>query len=253
MNTTTSTGMQGATPLRHIGVRVAGLLLGSLFAAAAAAQSPPVLALAAPAATGPENTVRMLLERETAGLSGRAEITMGQLDPHLSLAPCARIEPFLPPGTRAWGRFNVGMRCRDGANWTVYLPVTVKVFGPALTAKKSLMSGTPVADNDIEALEGELSREPGTPVSDLKQVEGRVLARALFPGQILRLEHFRAAPAVAQGDQVKLVAIGPGFTITTDGEALSQALEGQSVRVRTDTGRIVSGTARAGRTVELRF
>jgi len=251
MNTTRSTG-------RGRSLRRAALasLLGVLAAAlppAAFAQAPAAPVAAGPATAAPENSVQMLLERETAGLSGRAEITVGQLDPHLTLAPCARIEPFLPPGTRAWGRFNVGMRCREGANWTVFLPVTVKVYGTALTAKKSLMSGTAVADNDIEATEGELSKEPGTPVSDLKQVEGRILARALFPGQILRLEHFRAAPAVAQGDQVKLVAIGPGFTISTDGEALSQALDGQSVRVKTDTGRIVSGTARPGRTVELRF
>jgi flagella basal body P-ring formation protein FlgA len=90
-------------------------------------------------------------------------------------------------------------------------------------------------------------------VSDLKQVDGRMLARSLFPGQILRLEHFRAAPAISQGDQVKLVAKGPGFTISADGEALAHALDGQSVRVRTETGRIVSGTARPGRVVELRF
>jgi flagella basal body P-ring formation protein FlgA len=200
-----------------------------------------------------ENSIQMLLESETAGLHGRAEITVGKLDPRLVLAPCDRIEPFLPAGTRAWGRINVGMRCREGATWTVFVPVTVKVFGSALTAKKSLMSGTTLADNDVESAERELSREPGTPVTDLKQVAGRILARALFPGQILRLEQFRAAPAISQGDHVKLVAIGPGFSISADAEALAHALDGQSVRVKTDTGRIVSGTARPGRVVEIRY
>jgi flagella basal body P-ring formation protein FlgA len=221
-------------------------------------QAPPATAAAATVAAvvapdSPERSVQMLLEREIAGVAGRAEITVGQLDPRLALAPCANIEPFLPAGTRAWGRFNVGMRCREGATWTVFLPVTVKIYGVALTARKSLMFGTMPAEGDVEALESELTREPGTPVSELKQVEGRVLARALFPGQILRLEYFRAAPAISQGEQVKLVATGTGFTISTDGEALAQALEGQSVRVKTETGRIVSGTARAGRVVELRY
>jgi flagella basal body P-ring formation protein FlgA len=216
----------------------------------AAANAPST---AASAQASPESSVQMLLERETAGIHGRAEIVVGQLDPRLSLAPCNMIEPFLPAGTRAWGRFNVGMRCREGATWTVFIPVTVKVYGTALTAKKSLMFGTTPADNDVELLESELSREPGTPVSDLKQVEGRVLARALFPGQTLRLEHFRAASAISQGDQVKLVARGDGFTISADGEALAHALDGQSIRVKTETGRIVSGTARLGRVVELRY
>lgn len=227
-----------------------------LWLGAAGAQVPAAgvqlpAAIAAPSA--PENSVQLLLERETAGIHGRAEIVVGQLDPRLKLAPCNKIEPFLPAGTRAWGRINVGMRCRDGATWTVFLPVTVTVFGAALTARKSLTSGATLVDSDVELVETELSREPGTPVSNLKQIEGRVLGRALFPGQLLRLEQFRAAPVIAQGDQVKLVAIGHGFAISTDAEALAHALDGQSVRVKTETGRIVSGTAKVGRIVELRY
>jgi len=145
------------------------------------------------------------------------------------------------------------MRCRDGASWTVFIPATIKVYGNALTAKKSLMFGTAPADNDVESIESELSREPGTPVTDLKQIEGRVLAKAVFAGQILRMEQFRTTPAVSQGDQVKLIAIGAGFSISADGEALAHAQDGQNVRVKTDTGRIVSGIARTGRVVELRF
>jgi flagella basal body P-ring formation protein FlgA len=244
MNNSNSSGSRGA---RRIPAALA--LAAILPFGAAAAQTPVAPAVPDP----PERSVHMLLERETAGIQGRAEIVVGQLDPRLTLAPCSRIEPFLPVGTRAWGRINVGMRCREGAAWTVFLPVTVSVFGTALTARKALMFGATLADNDVEAVEGELSREPGTPVSDLKQIEGRVLARALFPGQILRVEHFRAAPVIAQGDQVRLVANGPGFTISADGEALAQALEGQSVRVKAETGRIVSGIARPGRIVELRY
>jgi len=127
------------------------------------------------------------------------------------------------------------------------------VFGRALTPKKTLMYGAVLADNDVvESLETELSKEPGVPVSDLIQIDGLLLTRAMYPGQILRMEYFRAAPAISQGDQVKLVATGTGFTISADGEALAHALNGQSVRVRTETGRIVSGIARPGRVVELR-
>jgi flagella basal body P-ring formation protein FlgA len=221
---------------------------------ATAPQAAAVAAVTSDAASvAPPQTVKMLLDRETAGINGRVEIAVGQLDPRLTLAPCNRIEPFLPAGTKAWGRIHVGMRCRDGAAWTVFLPVTIKVFGTALAARRPLKSGEAPADNDVEPLESELSREPGLPVSDLKQISGRILARALMPGQLLRMEHFRSAPAVSQGDQVKLVAMGPGFSVSADGEALAHALDGQSVRVKTEAGRIVTGTARPGRIVELKF
>ena len=46
----------------------------------------------------------------------RVEIEPGRLDPRLRLAPCERIEPYLPPGARAWGRSRVGLRCVQGAD-----------------------------------------------------------------------------------------------------------------------------------------
>jgi len=61
----------------------------------------------------------------------RPEIVVGQLDSRLRLAPCQRVEPFLPEGTRLWGRTRVGLRCAEGpTRWTVFLPITVKAWGP---------------------------------------------------------------------------------------------------------------------------
>ena len=73
----------------------------------------------------------------------RVVIEAGKLDPRLRLAPCERIEPYLPPGARAWGRTRVGLRCVQGPSpWNVYLPVTVKVFAPAWVAVAALPAGT---------------------------------------------------------------------------------------------------------------
>jgi flagella basal body P-ring formation protein FlgA len=50
-----------------------------------------------------------------------------------------------------------------------------------------------------------------------------------------------------------LVGQGRGFAISAEGIALSSAAAGQNVRVRTESGRIVTGVARASRTVEVSF
>jgi len=233
---------------RPMGITCSGLVALALLVAFQAGAAPVA---SVDRATAGSERVEMLLQREIAGIDGRVEIRVGQLDLKMNLAPCAEIEPFLPSGTKPWGKILVGMRCRSGAVWTVFLPVTVSVFGSALTAKRNLAYGTTPTDADVETVETELSREPGVPVTDMKQLDGKSLARPLLAGQILRREHFKAAPVIAQGDQVKLVASGAGFTIAVDGEALTYALDGQNIRVRTDSGRIVSGTARPGRLVEL--
>ena len=48
------------------------------------------------------------------GMPLRAEVVMGNLDSRLRLAPCQAIEPYLPPGTKLWGRSRIGLRCTDG-------------------------------------------------------------------------------------------------------------------------------------------
>ena len=64
----------------------------------------------------------------------RLEVQVGQLDGRLNLNPCAKIEPFLPAGTVLWGRTRIGLRCASqDARWQVFMPITIKAYGPALT------------------------------------------------------------------------------------------------------------------------
>jgi flagella basal body P-ring formation protein FlgA len=183
----------------------------------------------------------------------RVEVTLGQLDPRLQLAPCARIEPFVPPGARLWGRAHLGLRCAEGATWSVQMPVTVRVFGPALVAARPLAANTPIGPDDLSPMEVEWTREAQGVVTDIAQLDNRVLSRPLAAGQPLPLAALRAPQVISAGDPVKVMGRGRGFAVTVDAIAMTSAQDGQSVRVRTDAGRIITGTARGGRRVEVVF
>lgn len=187
------------------------------------------------------------------GNAVRVEVSVGTLAAGLQLAPCERIEPFLPPGVRLWGRTSVGMRCTQGATWSVLVPVNVRISGPALVAARPLAALQPIGPGDIRTADAEWTREPQGVATDASQLDNRVLARPLAVGQPVPLAALRAPQAVGQGDPVKVVGQGRGFAIQTDGIALAAASDGQTVRVRTESGRIVTGTARVGRLVELQF
>ena len=211
------------------------------------------LAPAAPAQSpvGDLDKVRLFVESQAGTLSARVEVNVGRPDSRLQLAPCLKAEPFLPAGARLWGRSWVGLRCVDGARWSVTIPVEVKVFGPALVAARALPANQPVTGADVQLQEIELSRESASVYADARSLEGRLLTRPLAAGQALRTDFFRAAPVIAQGDAVRLVARGPGFTVSTDALALQHAGDGQAIRVKTEAGRVVTGVARAGRVVEV--
>jgi flagellar basal body P-ring formation protein FlgA len=186
----------------------------------------------------------------------RVEVNVGQIDSRLQLAPCARVEPYLSNGARLWGRINVMLRCVEGANWNVALPVTVRVFGQAFISSRAISANAQIREADIQLQEVELSREPGMPLTSYDQLEQKVLSRPVSAGTVLRQDWFRALPVISAGDQVRVVASGVGFSLTSEGQALNQASEGQVVRVKTDAGRVVSATARMSRSgpvAEIRF
>ena len=55
----------------------------------------------------------------------------------------------------------------------------------------------------------------------------------------------------AAGEVVTVVAVGAGFAVSAEGLALGPGLEGQLTRVRTESGRIVSGMPTGERRLEI--
>ncbi|MDT3677581.1 MAG: flagellar basal body P-ring formation chaperone FlgA [Burkholderiaceae bacterium] len=182
----------------------------------------------------------------------RVEVQVGTLNRAMRLAPCARIEPFLPPNARLWGRGFVGVRCAEGASWSTMIPVTVSVFGPALVANLPMPPGAIPRAEDFRIEEVDWTRATGLPVSDPSWLAGRSLGRPLSAGQVLRANDLRIPQTIAAGDPVRIRMVGSGFSVSASGFALAGAGEGQSLRVRTETGRMLVGTVRE-RTVEIRL
>lgn len=182
----------------------------------------------------------------------RMEVTVGALDSRLRLAPCAQVEPYLPGGTRLWGRTRLGLRCLDaGVRWNVYLPVTIQAFGPAWVVKGNVAAGAVLTAADLIEAEVDWAQESAAIVSDPAAWLGQVAVRSLSTGQALRQGMFRPAQVFAAGTQVRVVAQGVGFQITSDGQALSAGVVGQATRVKMDNGRIMSATVLDLRTVRV--
>ena len=182
----------------------------------------------------------------------RMEVLVGALDSRLKLASCAKVEPYLPPGTRLWGKTRLGVRCLEGASrWNVFLPVTVSAYGPAWVIKGNVASGSVLTESDAMVTEVNWAEEASPIMSQSSQWVGQVAARGLSTGQALRQSMIRPAQAFQSGTQVRVVAKGVGFQIAADGQAISAGVVGQPARVRMSNGRVMSGTVLDNRTVML--
>jgi flagella basal body P-ring formation protein FlgA len=223
-------------------------------AGATQAQSAPAESVRAQVSSA-EVAQALALARQAAAArapaGARIEAEALPLDPRLHLAPCARVLPQLQAGAPAWGRTHVGLRCTEGARWNVSLPVQVRVHAPAWVARSALPAGTRLAQDLLARADVEWSAAALPPLAQVHELIGRVLVRPLAAGQAPRAADLQARQWFASGERVRLVAQGSGFSISTDGEALNAGIEGQPVRVRMDSGRIVVGRAVAQGRVEL--
>lgn len=195
--------------------------------------------------------VERYLKTQTQGLSGRVDISVGQLDPRTQLSSCAGYEPFVPPGNRLWGKTMVGVRCLGPANWTIYVPVQVRVFGAYVVARRPIGPGQQLAEDDLELRQGDLSTLPAGVLTDVEQGVGKTTKGGLGGGQPVRAEALLAAMVVQQGQDVRVIYKGPGFSASNEGKALNNAADGQVARVRTAGGQTISGIARPGGIVEI--
>jgi len=198
-------------------------------------------------------TQQRLAQTDAAGTADlRLDLSFGELDTRLQLAPCARIEPYLPAGARLWGRSRIGLRCTDAAvRWNVFLPVTVRAFGAAWVLRRPVASGETLQADDAERAEVDWAAASAPVVALPQQWVGQTAAYALAPGTALRQNMLRPPQAFGSGAQVRLVVQGEGFAISTEGQALAPGFVGQPVRVRTESGRIIAGTVLDARTVRV--
>jgi flagellar basal body P-ring formation protein FlgA len=184
----------------------------------------------------------------------RPEVIMGALDSRLRLAPCQQIEPFLPPGTRLWGRSRVGLRCLEGrVHWKVYVPVTVKAWGPAWVLRRAVPGGTVLTQDDADVAEMDWAEHTSPVLAKPESWIGQEAVFALQPGQTLRANMVRPIPAFERGAQVRVKSLGAGFHVVVSGQAMEDGVEGQAVRVKLTGGRMVTGTVRPGQVVEVKL
>ncbi len=182
----------------------------------------------------------------------RLEISVGALDARLKLAPCANMEPYLPVGSKLWGKSRIAVRCIDGmTRWNVSVPVTINAWGQAWVVRGQVAAGATLTQEDAIQAQVNWAQEPSAVLNEPGQWVGQTVTRPLSTGQTLRMDLVRPTQVFSAGAQVKVFAQGPGFQIASDGQALSAGVVGQTARVRMDSGRVASGVVLDTKTVKI--
>jgi flagella basal body P-ring formation protein FlgA len=124
---------------------------------------------------------------------------------------------------------------------------------PMVVATRDLLPGSIVGEEDVK-LEDRFVQPGPLVLSDVSLALGQQVALPVKGGTPVTSSALRPAFVVRRGMRVKLICKGPAFTVTSIGEALQDAVAGQTVRVRNSTSLLeVMGVARSTQLVEIPF
>ncbi|AIF49221.1 flagellar basal body P-ring formation chaperone FlgA [Dyella japonica] len=165
----------------------------------------------------------------------------------LQLAPClAPLNAGLQTGARIMPRMTVLVRCPGPDGWTLHVPVQLQVFREVLVLVRPLQRGDGVRPDDVRREERDIAKLGYGYVSDMADLEGRTLSRALGMGSVVTPAALGGRSAVKAGDQVQLVSRLNGIEVRASGVALGSGDSGSRLRVRNgSSGKVIDAMVMA--------
>jgi flagellar basal body P-ring formation protein FlgA len=180
-------------------------------------------------------------------------VTASRLDPRLRFARCGGpLEASLLSGSRLQAQASIAVGCRQGPNWTVYVPVTIASRIQVWALESAQPQGARLGTGDVIAETRLVSGLAVGYVTDVAQLSRSTLRHPLPAGAVLMSEDLLPDFMVRQGEQVTLLAAVDGIQVKAAGLALQDGRYGALIRVQNvSSSKVVQGIVEANRVVDV--
>ena len=203
-------------------------------------------------------TIKATAESFIAGVvrsshGAEASVKAGSLDSRLRLGRCdSALEAFQPSGSRALGNTTVGVRCTGSSTWTLYVPVRVSLFGDVVVAARPLTRDRLLTANDLKLARRALAQLHNGYFSTIDQALGKQDGRNIGVDTTLSTSLVKEPLAVRRGQRVNLTALAGGLEVRMTGEAMSDGITGERIKVRNlRSKRVVDGIVKSPTTIQV--
>ena len=180
-------------------------------------------------------------------------VNAADLDSRLRLAHCAApLRAAMVSGGSMQARVSIGVSCREGAQWTIYVPVSVESEIPVLVLRKPVVRGQRITGNDVAQETRRVSGFAVGYVGEVRTLDRHTASRPLPAGAVLTTDSLLADFIVKSGESVTLVAATGGIEVRASGRALSDGREGARIRVQNlNSLKIVEGVVDSDRVIHV--
>lgn len=199
------------------------------------------------------DTVRTYLETQVIPAGSDYRIDISPIEARLQLAACdGALEAFSLNEARHTGLLTVGVRCQGSTPWTIYTRAKVGIYQTVLVLRESLSLGAVITAAQLDFSKKDISELRGGYFTAAEQAIGKIAKRTLAVGTVLTGNVLETPKIIKRGDKVSIRLRNNTLDVHMDGTALTDAEQGQRVKVRNENSkRIVEGTAIAPGVMEV--
>jgi flagellar basal body P-ring formation protein FlgA len=135
---------------------------------------------------------------------------------------------------------------------TAYIDLDIRV--PVVVAVRPLARFQPLTRDDLTMEKKDLSQLPTGVLTDMNEVVGKRMRRAVDANTVLRSDLIELPPLIRYGDVVTIVAETSGLRITALGKAVQQGRRGDLITViNLDSKKRIFARVKDAQTVEVQF
>ncbi len=180
-----------------------------------------------------------------------SSVISSKLDPRLRLKSCSQpLEAFYPEYGRRVGNITVGIRCTSEDNWSIFVPISVKIYREVVIATRPLNRGTIINESDVRLEKRNISVFSSDFYTDSDLIIGQELVHSIQMGRSLGSHDLKSPTAIKRGSLVTLLAKNNVFEVRMEGKALADGVVGERIRVQNlRSKRIVEGIVKSSKII----
>lgn len=166
---------------------------------------------------------------------GKVKVTADKIDQRLMLRACAedQLVIFNPYQSPMLNSSTMGIKCNEDSNhWTLYVPIRITVLKTVFIAKRPLVKGTKVGEEDIYQAELDVQKLKQGYFTNSIELLGQVCKQNINADTPFSPNNIELAKLVHKGEQVAITVSNDSLMISMDGIALDDGAMGEPVKVR---------------------
>jgi flagella basal body P-ring formation protein FlgA len=175
------------------------------------------------------------------------QVLVDSLDKRLRLQQCDEIlHSFSNSVSNTVGSRTIGVKCQGSVEWTVYVPVKVKVVKPVVVSSRPLPANQTLTERDVRLEPMDIAELRHGYQESLQQVIGQQLKYPLSVGMVIPTRSLKQERVIRRGEQIVLLATAGTMEVRMNGTALDDASVGERVKVKNSSSqRVVEGIVQA--------